>query len=617
MNEPETIHKKINPARRHSYHRPKNISHSNKNIIGRTRHPLQAKRPPLRNEEKRGSSIPPIEKYIIRIIPFGGVEEVGKNMTAFEYGDDIIVVDAGIYFPGDETPGVDYVIPDTTYLEERKSKIRGLFITHAHLDHIGAIPYVQEKLGTPPIYARKLSAAFIQKRQSEFLHLPKLDMRIVEREEKIKVGSLTVSFFAVTHTIPEAMGLIIGTPHGNIIHSGDLKIDHKDGEPLSFEVEEFTKIGNENNLCLLTDSTNVDRPGFGFPEREVHENLRKIIKETKGRLIIGTFASLLERIIYIINTAEELGKKVVIDGRSMKVNIEIARELELLKKGLKSIIPITEMENHPPENVIILATGAQGDAYAVLMRVANKQHKYIKINNHDTIILSSSIIPGNERGVQKLKDNLSRQGAKILHYAIADVHSSGHAYKDEAAWIIKMLNPKFFIPIHGYHYMLRVHKAIAESQGLSDKNIVIPDNGMVVEIDGQKQTISQLKKRAPAGIVMVDALGQGNVKDVVVRDRKALATDGMFVIVAVIDIKTGKVRKSPDIISRGFVYLKESQDLLSQTRLLVKKTTENAVGEMHPINFDYVKNSLRETIGKFLYQQTKKRPIILPVILEV
>ncbi len=538
-------------------------------------------------------------------------------MTAFELGDDIIVVDAGIHFPGEEVPGVDYVIPDTTYLEERKDKIRGLFITHAHLDHIGAIPYIQERLGNPPIYGRKLSAAFIQKRQSEFPHLPKLDMRIVEKEESVRVGALNVRFFAVTHTIPEAMGLIIETPFGNIIHSGDLKVDHKDGVPLQFEVDEFTKVGNENNLCLLTDSTNVDRPGFGFPEREVHENLRKIIEETNGRLIIGTFASLLERIIYIINTAEELGKKVVVDGRSMKVNVEIARELGLLKKNSNAIIPITEMEKHPPEKIIILATGAQGDAYAVLMRVANKAHKYIKVNKKDTIILSSSVIPGNERGVQKLKDNLSRQGAKILHYAIADVHSSGHAYKDEAAWIIKMLKPKFFIPIHGYHYMLRVHGGVAQTQGLEEKNVVIPDNGMIIEIDGKKGTMAPHKKKAPAGIVMVDALGQGHVKEVVVRDRKALATDGMFVIVAVIDIKTGKVRKSPDIISRGFIYLKESQDLLNQTRLLVKKTTEDSVGQMHPINFDYVKNNLRETIGKFLYQQTKKRPMILPVILEV
>lgn len=582
----------------------------------KTRATRQTKRTGPREEEQKDKTTP-IEKDIIRIVPLGGVEEVGKNMTAFEFGDDIIIVDAGIYFPGDETPGVDYVIPDTTYLEERKGKIRGLFITHAHLDHIGAIPYVQERLGNPPIYARKLSAAFIQKRQSEFPQLPKLDMRIIEKEEKVKVGALTVRFFAVTHTIPEAMGLIIETPYGNIIHSGDLKIDHKDGKPLQFEVDEFTKVGNENNLCLLTDSTNVDRPGFGFPEREVHENLRKIIEDTNGRLIIGTFASLLERIIYIINTAEEIGKKVVVDGRSMKTNVEIAKELGLLKKNSKAVIPITEMEKHPPEKIIILATGAQGDAFAVLMRVANRAHKYIKINKNDTIILSSSVIPGNERGVQKLKDNLSRQGAKILHYAIADVHSSGHAYKDEAAWIIKMLKPKFFIPIHGYHYMLRVHGAVAQTQGIPEKNIVIPDNGSVIEIDGKKGTMAPHKKKAPSGIVMVDALGQGHVREVVVRDRKALATDGMFVIVAVIDVKTGKVRKSPDIISRGFIYLKESQDLLNQTRLLVKKTTEESVGQMHPINFDYVKNNLRETIGKFLYQQTKKRPMILPVILEV
>ena len=558
------------------------------------------------------------DREVIRIVPLGGVEEIGKNMTVFEYRNDLIIVDAGIYFPGDEAPGVDYIIPDTGYLEERRNKIRGIFITHGHLDHIGAIPYIAEKLGNPPIYARRLPAAFIQKRQDEFPHFAKLRIHIVEKDDRIKIGeNFAVRFFAVTHTIPESMGLVIETPFGNIIHTGDLKVDHNKGEPLESEYIEFKKIGSENNLLLLADSTNAERQGFSFPEREVHENLKKIITEAKGRLLIGTFASLLERIVFVVKTAEELGKKVIVEGRAMKINIEIAKELKLMKPAAHTIIPVQDIDSYPPNKIIIIATGAQGDAYAALMRIANGQHKFIKIRKSDTVVLSSSVIPGNERDVQKLKDNLSRQGGKILTQNIADVHSSGHAYQDESQWIIEQVRPRFFIPIHGYHYMLRLHGEIAELAGVPEERIIIPDNGMIIELSENGKKISVSPKSASAGIVMVDALGIGDVKEVVVRDRKALAQDGMFVIVAVIDVKSGKVKKSPDIISRGFVYLKESQNLLNQTRLLVKKTVEDSIGNMHPINFDFVKNNVRERIGKFLFQETKKRPMILPVLLEV
>ncbi len=612
--------------RKPSAKKPTQKKHIQKRSTTGTQKSGQRKRVPSRKSSRRIPIIPgrqniktaDIRQDDIRIITLGGVEEIGKNMTIFEYKDSIIIVDAGIQFPGGEAPGVDFIIPDTTYLEQRKEKIKGLFITHGHLDHIGGIPYLMDKIGNPPIYARPLSAAFIKKRQEEFPHLPKIDMRLVEKDSKIKItDELNMRFFSVTHTIPDAMGVILETPQGNIIHTGDLKIDHESGVPLKFELEKFAKIGKENNLCLLTDSTNVDKLGYSFPEREVHENLKRIIQDTNGRLIIGTFASLLERIVFIIKAAEKLGKKVIVDGRSMKVNVEIAKELGLLQAAKHVLIPIEEMEQHSPDKIIILATGAQGDAYAALMRIANKQHKHIKIGPADTIVLSSSVIPGNERDVQKLKDNLARQGAKLVHYTIADVHSSGHAYKEEAGWIIKMIKPRFFIPIHGYHYMLRVHAEIAGKCGIKPGNTVVPDNGMLIDITDKGKKITPLKKKASAGIVMVDGLGTGDVKEVVVRDRKALAEDGMFVIVAVIDVKTGKVRKSPDIISRGFIYLKESQDLLNQTRLLVKKTVEDSTGNMHPINFDYVKDNIRDKIGSFLFNQTKKRPMILPVILEV
>ncbi len=557
-------------------------------------------------------------KDSIRIIPLGGVEEVGKNMTAVEFRDEIVVIDVGFQFPGEEAPGVDYIIPDTTYLQKKKHMIKGVFITHGHLDHTGGIPYVMEKIGNPPIYTRFLTSVMIKKRQDEFPHITPLKLHVIEKDARLKVGKhLAVRFFNVTHTIPDAMGVVVETPFGDLVFTGDLKIDHDNGVPVESEMETFTKLGEGNNLFLAMDSTNVERPGWSFSERAVHENLKKIIVETRGRLIIGTFASLFERMIFIIKTAEEAGKKVLIRGRSMKNNVAIAREIQMLKINPTTLITPEEAEALPPHKVIILATGAQGEELAAMMRMSTKKDKHVKLNKNDTVLLSSSIIPGNERSVQKLKDNLSRQGAKIIHYRIADVHSSGHANHDETLWIHKAVKAKFFMPLHGSHFMLKVNAEIAKEAGMPDENIVIPDNGMIIDIvEGGKKIVVQ-KDSAPAGIVMVDGLGTGDVKDVVIRDRQLLAQDGMFVIISTIDIKTGKTRQSPDIISRGFIYLKESQDLLRQTRFLIKKTIEEATAEMHPVNFDYVKNHLREKVGKFLFQKTKKRPMILPVLIEV
>src|SRR3989344_4944959 len=365
-------------------------------------------------------NIPPVGENI-RIIPLGGTEEIGKNMTAIEIGDDIFVMDAGFQFRDEDTPGVDYILPNTKYLEERKEKIRGVLITHGHLDHIGGIPYIMDRIGNPPLYSRLLTTVMIKKRQEEFPHLPPLDMRVVEKEDTIMLGKTKVSFFSVTHTIPDSMGIVIETPYGLVVNPGDIKLEHVDGVPTEREEKEYARFSKEKVLLLMMDSTNVDNPGFSTPEKLVHQNLEEIIKSTKRRLIIGTFASQLERMIAIIEAAERNGKKVVVEGRSMKQNIEIVRELGMLKVGKGTIITTEEMDTLPPDRVIILATGAQGDEFAALMRMSSKTHKYIKISNRDTILLSSSIIPGNERSVQKLKDNLARQGAKIIHYRTSDV----------------------------------------------------------------------------------------------------------------------------------------------------------------------------------------------------
>lgn len=569
------------------------------------------------NNEEQPKKLPPLKTGDIRVIPLGGVEEIGKNMTAIEYDGDIIVIDAGLLFPGEDAPGVDYVIPDTTYLEERQNMIRGVIITHGHLDHIGGIPYLMPKIGNPPIYTNLLTAVMIKKRQEEFPHLPKLNISVINETDTIKLGSFHIRFFATTHTIPDSLGVIIETPYGNIICTGDFKIDHKNGVPNPEEVVVFEKLGQEKNLLLMPDSTNVERPGFSFSEREVQENVKEIIEKVKGRVIIGSFSSLFERLIYIIMACEELGKKVAVEGRSMKTNIEIAKELGLLKVKTGTLISTEEIDDYPDDRIVILATGAQGDDFAALMRISQKEHKAVKIRKGDTVLLSSSVIPGNEKSVQKLKDNLSRLGAKIIHYGIANVHSSGHSYQGELAWVEKTLKPKFLMPVHGHHHMLRIHADVGMAQGIPEKNIIVPDDGSIVEITDRGEKIHMLKDTVSSRVIMVDGLGTNNVKEVVIRDRQMLAEDGMFVLIAIIDIKTGKVRKSPDIISRGFIYLKESQDMLRHVRLVTKKTIEDATANMHPLNLDYLKNAVREELGKYLFQKTHKRPIILPVLIEV
>lgn len=569
------------------------------------------------DKAEKVKKIPPLAPGDIRIIPLGGVEEIGKNMTAIEMDGDIIIVDEGLLFPGDDAPGVDYIIPDTTYLEERKQMIRGVIITHGHLDHIGGVPYIQPKLGNPPIYTSLLTAVMIKKRQEEFPHLPKLNIQVVESKDTLRLGGFRVRFFETTHTIPDSLGAIIETPYGNIVITGDFKLEHKDSVPADSERELYEKLAKEKTLLLMAESTNVEKPGFSFSEKEVQENIKKIVEKSKGRIIIGSFSSLFERIFYIILACEELGKKVAVEGRSMKTNIDIAQELGILKVKKGTLISTETIDDYPDDRIVILATGAQGDDFAALMRMSQKEHKAVKIKRGDTILLSSSVIPGNEKSVQKLKDNLSRLGAKIIHYGIANVHSSGHSYQGELLWIEKMLKPKFFIPMHGHHHMLRIHADVAMEAGVPEKNIVVPDDGSVIEIRDKGEKIVLLKETVPAHVIMVDGLGTNNVKEVVIRDRQMLAEDGMFVLIAIIDMKSGKVRKSPDIISRGFIYLKESQDMLRHVRQVTKKTIEDATAQMHPLNLDYLKNAVREELGKYLFQKTHKRPIILPVLIEV
>ena len=571
-------------------------------------------RPPYGHAKEKMSGPVDILPGVVRVIPLGGVEEVGRNMTMFEIGEDIVVVDMGFAFKDEATPGVDYILPNTQYLEERKHKIRGVLITHGHLDHIGAIPYLVERLGNPPLYARKFTSLMIKKRQEEFPHLKPLNIINVEESTQLKMGNLDVSFFAVTHSIPDSMGILIDTPHGKIVHTGDLRLDHVDNIPSQLEEEIYARFKAEKVLLLLADSTNSENPGFSISDKVVMENIEKIIKEVPGRLIASMFSSQVERLLRLLEIAEKYGKKVVIEGRSMKTNIEVIRAANLLTVQDSTLIDIADMYKYPDNKIIAMVTGSQGEEFGALMRISTKTHKYIAINPNDTILMSSSIIPGNERGVQKLKDNLSRQGSKIIHYKTSDVHSSGHANRDELAWIISKINPKFYMPIHGYHYMLRVNGTIAESVGVPKDNIIITDNGSIVEIQADGESIVKTQTKAPSGMIFVDGFSVGNMQEVVLRDRQALSQDGVFVTAVVIDSKNGLLKKSPDIVSRGFVYLKESQELLKQVRLLIRKKIEDNPKALQQ-EIEDTRNDLNDTISKFFLKKTGKSPIVMSVVI--
>ncbi len=561
--------------------------------------------------------IPALKDGDIRIIHLGGVEEVGRNMSLVEYKDSIIVVDCGVQFTETHTPGIDFILPNTKYLEENRHKIKGVMVTHGHLDHIGAIPYIMPRIGNPNIYARLFTSLMIKKRQEEFPHLAPLTINVVEKEDVLTFGDLKVRFFGVSHAIPDSMGIIIETPLGDIVHTGDLRLDHDEGIPTDDEIKRYDVFENRNVLLLMTDSTNCENPGFSISDRVVYKNIEDVIRDTPGRLIVSTFASQVERMIYMLKTAENHGKKVVIEGRSMKTNVEVAKMADMLHIRPETLIPIEDLQRYPDNKVIIMATGAQGEEFAALGRIANKTHKYIRLTPRDTILMSSSIVPGNERAVQNLKDKLSRQGAHLIHYKTSDIHSSGHANHDELVWIHKKIHPKFFIPVHGYHYMLRMHADIERRLGMMDENIIVPDNGMIIEIQNNGDKIVALKEKAPCELIVVDGTSVGKIQDVVMRDRQTLAEDGMFVVIGVIDSHTHTLKKSPDLISRGFVYLKESQELLYQTRLLTKKVIEDSLAKGGFVNLDQMKQDISESTTKFLLQKTAKRPVIIPVIISI
>ncbi len=568
--------------------------------------------------DEKTPKIPEItDDETVRVIPMSGVEEIGRNMTIVETKDDIIIFDIGFQFVSEESnaPGINYILPNTQYVEERKHKIRALVITHGHLDHIGGIPFVMERIGNPPIYTQYLTSLMVKKRQEEFPHLEPVDMHVIKEGDSFTVGKMKVKTFPVTHSIPDAMGVSVETSQGDIVITGDIRLTHENGEVDLDERESWEAVGKNNNLVLICDSTNADREGFSAPEGAVLQNLDTIVKNATGRMIIGTFASQFERLTSIIKSCEKYGKKVVLEGRSIKTNIDIARTAKLLEVDDKIFINAADMGDYPSDRIVILSTGAQGEEFASLMRIATDKHKQITLTERDTIVLSSSVIPGNEIAVQKLKDNIYRKNVKVINYRSAAVHSSGHGNAGELNWVRQAVKPKFLIPVHGHHFHLKSHMYTAIENGFPRENIVVPDNGFLIDFKNGEMIVH--KEKAPTELVMVDGFTVGTKQEVVLRDRLTLAEDGMFVIIATVNTKTGKLRKSPDIISRGFVYLRENQQLLSEARILIKKTVEKHTEKMHPLDLDYVKDELSNTVSGFLMQKTNKTPMVIPVLIGI
>lgn len=555
-------------------------------------------------------------KFRLRIIPLGGLEEIGRNMTVFEYGDDIIIVDIGLQFPEQDMPGVDYIIPDISYLKGKEGKIRGVIITHGHYDHIGGIPHIVPEIGNPPVYTGRLTRGIIIKRQEDFKDKAPLNIHVVKKNDKVKLGSFEVEFFHVNHTIPDSMGLAIHTPVGTIVQTGDFKFDHSPVIDAPADIAAIARIGAGGILALMSDSTDSQVEGYSVSEGSIGKTIGEIIEHAPGRVIIATFSSLISRIQTVIEISEKYGRHVAVDGYSMRTNVEITRELGYLKVRKGTLIPIHKINDYPDSKIVVLCTGAQGESNAVLMRIVNNEHRSVKIHQGDIVVFSSSVIPGNERTVQGVKDTLYRRGAKVIHYHMMDIHAGGHARQEDLKMMMNLIRPKYLIPVHGTYYMLKIHGELGESVGMKPEQILIGDNGKVIEFDREGRG-RVTNEKVSTNNIMVDGLGVGDVGEVVLRDRQVLARDGMFTIVVIIDSKTKKIIGVPQVTSRGFIYVKENFDLVNATKRVVEKIIREKTSPDANINWDYIKNNIRESVGSFLYQKTQRRPMILPVVIEV
>lgn len=555
----------------------------------------------------------------LRVIALGGFEETGgKNSTIIEYKDDIIIIDMGLMFPDSDMLGVDYVIPDVSYLEKNKHKIRGMVVTHGHLDHIGAIPYVFQKIGSPPIYSAPLSIGLIKARLEEFGLDRGAQLNSVEiGKDVITLGCFKIETFKLTHSIPQTMGLAIHTPEGLLVYVTDWKFDHTPADRKPTDFSALAMLGGQKPLALFSESTNVEKPGVSISEKEIEDSLFKIFDRAKGRLIIATFSTLIARIQQTLNVARKFNRKVAFVGRSMQQTVEIATSLNALTLPPDTVIDSRKLSEYPDDKITIICTGSQGEDNAALSRIAAGEHRQIRIKRGDTVVLSSSPIPGNERSVSNLMDNLYRAGARVIYQKLMGVHTSGHANQEDLKLMLALIRPQYLIPLHGERHRLMLHSQIAQDMGIVDEeHCLVADDGQVIEFGKGKGQVTN--KRVPASYVMVDGLGVGDVGNIVLRDRQAMAQDGIFVIIVTVDHATGQAATSPDIISRGFIYMRENEQLVHKARAEIKRLfSEHATKNGRQADWGLIKQKLRDDIGEFLFRETERRPMVIPVVIEV
>ena len=548
----------------------------------------------------------------IRIIPLGGLGEIGKNITVIEYKDEIVVIDCGISFPDADMYGVDLVIPDVTYLIENRDKVKGIFLTHGHEDHIGALPYILKQINVP-VYGTQLTLGIVEGKLQEHGILAGCTLNVVKSGDIIKLDKLSVEFIRVNHSIADACSICIHTPIGRIIDTGDFKIDYTPIDGAIIDLERFAKLGGQGVLLLMCDSTNVERPGFNISEKVVGENLTKLFYNVKGRIIVASFASNVHRVQLIANASILNGRKIAFSGRSMEKISQVAMELGYLHIPQESIITVAELHNYPDDKVTIITTGSQGEPLAALTRMALSNHRNIQIQKGDLIILSASPIPGNEESIYNVINELFKKGATVIYNTTEDIHVSGHACQEELKLMHTLIRPKFFMPVHGEYRHLKQHAQLAEKMGMDPANIFLGETGQILEVSQNECTLAG---RVQTGAIMVDGLGVGDVGNIVLRDRKHLAEEGILTVVVTIERETYSILSGPDIITRGFVYMKESNELINEAKDIVRKELEQCLDNKVK-EWVVIKSRMRNALAEFLYLKTKRRPMIIPIIMEI
>ena len=546
----------------------------------------------------------------LKIIPLGGLEQIGMNITAFEYEDSIVVVDCGLSFPENDMLGIDLVIPDVTYLKDNIEKVKGFVITHGHEDHIGALPYVLKEINVP-IYATKLTVGLIDNKLKEHNLLRTTKRKVIKHGQSINLGCFRIEFIKTNHSIQDASALAIYSPAGTVIHTGDFKVDYTPVFGDAIDLQRFAEIGKKGVLALMCDSTNAERKGFTMSERTVGKTFDNIFSEHRNnRIIIATFASNVDRVQQIINSAYKYGRKVAIEGRSMVNVIGTAAELGYLRIPDKTLVEIDQIKNYPDDKVVLITTGSQGESMAALSRMAANIHKKVTIKPNDTIIFSSNPIPGNEKAVSKVINELSRKGADVI---FQDVHVSGHACQEEIKLIYSLVKPKYAIPVHGEYRHLKAQAGIAKDLGIPKENIFILSSGDVLELNEQEP--ARVTGKVRTGAILVDGLGVGDVGNIVLRDRQHLAEDGIMIVVLTLEKHSGNLLAGPDIVSRGFVYVRESEDLMDEARIVVEDAIDVCL-DKHITDWGKIKNIIKDSLGDFLWKRTKRNPMILPIIME-